>query len=96
VDSGILKILNSFGKSFPARCFFQAFIRKKQPSHSRSGRVSGVLCAKISDKIHIDSKAFGGLLARGKSAVFWQTGQYLGVFSTRTEKEGFTGFSGTG
>jgi hypothetical protein len=28
--------------------------------------------------------------------VFWQTGQYLGVFSTRTEKEGFTGFSGTG
>jgi hypothetical protein len=75
---------------------FLAFIRKKQPSYSRSGRVSQVLCAKIWDKIHIDYKAFGGLLARDKSAVFWQTGQYFGVFSTRTEKEGFTGFSGTG
>jgi hypothetical protein len=35
------------------------------------------------------------LLERGKSAVFYQTERYLGVFSTRTEKEGFTGFPGT-
>jgi hypothetical protein len=84
-----------FGESFPARCVF-GIRQKKQPSHSRSGRVSGVLCAKIRDKIHIDSKAFGMLLERSKSAVFWLTGQYSGVFSTRTEKEGFTGFYGIG
>jgi hypothetical protein len=84
-----------FGESFPARCVF-GIRQKKQPSHSRSGRVSGVLCAKIRDKIHIDSEAFGMLLERSKSAVFYQTERYLGVFSTRTEKEGFTGFSGIG
>ena len=82
-----------FGESFPSRCVF-GIRQKKQPSHSRSGRVSGVLCAKIRDKINIDSKAFGRLLARGKSAVFCQTERYSGVFSTRTEKNGFTGFSG--
>ena len=70
---------------------FLAF-KKKQPSYQCSGRVSRVLCAKSGDKIHIDSKALGGLLERGKYAVFWQTGRYLSVFSTRTEKEGFTGF----
>jgi hypothetical protein len=31
---------------------------------------------------------------RWKSAVFWQTGRELGVFSTRTEIKGFTAFSG--
>jgi hypothetical protein len=30
---------------------------------------------------------------RCKSAVFWKTERYLGVFSTGTEKEGFTGVS---
>ena len=55
-------------ESFPAVAFL-AFV-KKQTSHSRSGRVSGVLCAKIRDKIHPDSRGFGRLLERGKSAVF--------------------------
>ena len=82
-----------FGESFPAGCVF-GIRQKKQPSHSRSCRVSGVLCAKIRDNIHRDFKAFGMLWERGKSAVFYQTERYLGVFSTRTEKEGFTGFSG--
>jgi hypothetical protein len=82
-------------RRFPLVAFF-AFARKKQPSYSRSGRVSQVLCAKIGDKIHLDSKAFGRLLERCKSAVFYQTGRYFGVFSTRTETDGFAGFSGTG
>jgi hypothetical protein len=37
----------------------------------------------------------GGSWERCKSAVFWQTDQYLTVFSTRTEKEGNTGFPGS-
>jgi len=84
-----------FGESFPTRCVF-GIRQKKQTWHSRSGRVSGVLCAKIRDKIHRDSKAFGMLLERSKSAVFYQTERYPGLFFTRTEKEGFTGFSGIG
>jgi hypothetical protein len=75
---------------------FHAFVRKKQPSYSRSGRVSQVLCAKIGGKIHLDLRAFGRLLERCKSAVFLKTGRYFGVFSTRTEKEGFAGFCGIG
>jgi len=39
-------------------------------------------------------KAIKGHLARGKSAVFWQTGQGLPVFSTGNEKKGITVFSG--
>jgi hypothetical protein len=79
------------GSRFPLVAFF-CIRQKKQPPYSRSGRVSGVLYAKIRDKIHRDSKAFGMLLERGKSAVFWQTGQYSGVFSTRIETDGFAGF----
>jgi hypothetical protein len=41
-------------------------------------------------------KAINGHLARGKPAVFWQTGQYVGVFSTGTQKKGYAGFSGIG
>jgi len=41
-------------------------------------------------------KAINGHLARGKSAVFWQTGQGLPVFSTGNEKKGITVFSGRG
>ena len=48
---------------------------------------------KLGGKNGLDSRAFSGLWVRCKSAVFWQTGRFLGVFSTRTEKEGFTGFS---
>jgi hypothetical protein len=48
---------------------------------------------KLGGKIQLNLRAFGGLLARCKSAVFWQSKQDLSVFSTRTEKEGFAGFS---
>ena len=70
--------------------------QKKQFSYSRSGRVSNVLWPKIWDKIHHDSKAFNGLLARCKSAVFWQSERYNVPVSTRTEKDGFAGVSETG
>jgi hypothetical protein len=49
---------------------------------------------KLRGEIHLDSKAIGGLLVRCKSAIFFQTEQLLGIFSTGTEKGGFTGFSG--
>jgi hypothetical protein len=38
----------------------------------------------------------GGLWARGIPAVFWQTGRKTGVFSTGTEMNGLSGFSGMG
>ena len=57
--------------------------------------IQGSGWGKLSGKNDPDSRAFGGLLVRSKFAVFWQTKRYLGVFSTRTEKEGFTGFSGS-
>jgi hypothetical protein len=41
-------------------------------------------------------KAINGHLARGKTAVFWQTGHYFGVFSTGTETEGCAGVSKEG
>ena len=41
-------------------------------------------------------KAIDDHQARCKSAVFWQTERLLGIFSTGTEKGGFTGLSGTG
>jgi len=52
----------------------------------------GKLCG---EKI-FDLMAFGGLLARCISPLFWQTWQYPGLFSTGTEKEDFAGFSGIG
>jgi hypothetical protein len=46
-------------------------------------------------EFHLDLRAIGGLLKRGIPAFFWQTEHYLRVFSTRAEKERFSGFSGT-
>ena len=40
--------------------------------------------------------AFSGLWEGGIPTVFWHSGLYLGVFSTRTETDVFTGFSGDG
>jgi hypothetical protein len=45
-------------------------------------------------KIHVDLKAFGGLLMGCKSAVFWQSNEILNVFFTYTETGCFTGFPG--
>ena len=50
--------------------------------------------ANISGENSIDSNTAGGLLLRCISAVFCQTKQESGVFSTGTENNGFTGFSG--
>ena len=49
---------------------------------------------KLSGKNGLDLMAFGGQWAICIPAVFWQTGRYLGVFSTGTETDGFTGFRG--
>jgi hypothetical protein len=40
--------------------------------------------------------AFGRLLTRFKSAVFWQSKRERGVFFTGTEKRELSGFSGIG
>ena len=56
--------------------------------------IQGSGWGKLSGKNDPDSRAFGGLLVRSKFALFWQTKQNLGVFSTGTEKRRFTGFSG--
>ena len=48
---------------------------------------------KLGGKNGLDSRAFSGLWVRCKSAVFWQSKREMGVFSTGTEKEGFTRFS---
>jgi hypothetical protein len=49
---------------------------------------------KLCGKIHLDLKTNGRLLMRCKSAVFWQTKHYSGLFSIVTGKERFSGFSG--
>jgi hypothetical protein len=50
---------------------------------------------KLVGKFHLDLRGIGGLLMGCKSAVFCQTEHYLGLFSTGTEKERFSGFSGS-
>lgn len=52
------------------------------------------LCIETRGKNQGCRKAINGHLARGKSAVFWQTGRGLAVFSTGNEKTGITVFSG--
>jgi len=49
---------------------------------------------KLSGKNGLDSRAFNGLWARWKSAVFWQKGLKIGLFSTGTENRRFMRFSG--
>ena len=75
--------------------FFRCTSAKKRASHSHSGRVYGPIWSKLFGRIHIDCRGIDGPWVRCKSAVFWQTDQYLTVFSTRTEKEGNTGFFGS-
>jgi len=70
--------------------------RKKRPSHSPSGRVSGVRWSKLSGEKCLDLKAFGGLLASGFPPVFWQTRRELGLFSTGNKRVHFSGFSSIG
>jgi hypothetical protein len=50
---------------------------------------------KLVGKFHLDLRGIGGLLMRCKFAVFCQKEHFLRVFSTGTEKERFSGFSGT-
>lgn len=55
--------------------------------------ISSVLIAGIiGGKKQVGLKGFTSHQVRCNSAVFWQTERYSGVFSTRTEKGGFTGF----
>jgi hypothetical protein len=75
--------------------FFAPRRRKKRASHSRSGRVPGSVWSKLFGRIHLNCRVIGSPSERYKSAAFWQTDQYLTVFSTRTEKEGNRGFPGS-
>jgi hypothetical protein len=72
----------SFGKNDPHIRVLLAF------PDDRWGKSGG--------KNSLDLKAFGGLYMGCNSAVFWQTEQLLGIFSTRTEKEHNTEISGIG
>jgi hypothetical protein len=69
-------------------------VEKNDPHIRIPAAFLGLGWDKLGGKIHLDLMAFSGLWARCKSGVFWQTERYLGVFSTRTEKGGFLGFSG--
>ena len=56
--------------------------------------IQGSGWGKLGGENSLGLRAFSGRLMRSKYAVFWQTKQNLGVFSTGTEKRRFTGFSG--
>src|SRR5208283_609984 len=71
---------------------FKTSVGKKDPQIRPFFGFSGARWVKAWVKINLDSRAFGGHWARSKYAVFWQTGQLKGVFSTRTETKQFTGF----
>ena len=78
---------------FLAKTLFFRHPQKNDPHIRIPAAFPGPGWGKLSGKNGLDSRAFGGLLVRLKFAVFWQTKRNLGVFSTGTEKEGFTGFS---
>jgi hypothetical protein len=89
----VVRKKNSGGCNF---YFFLAFVGKNDP---HIGVLAGFLRSgggKVWGKSNLDLKAFDGHWARGKSAVFWHLGRLLGVFSTRNETGGFTGFSDIG
>jgi hypothetical protein len=71
------------------------FVGKNDPHIGVLAAFPGSGWDKLSGKNGLDSRAFSGLWARCKSAVFWQSKREMGVFSTGTEKEGFTWFSKT-
>jgi len=78
-----------------ARCPIQYFFTSLEKIDLHIGVLAGFRGFKrviVSGKNSIDCRAIGRHLARCKSALFWQTERKLSVFSTRTEKEGFTGF----
>jgi hypothetical protein len=56
---------------------------------------SGSGWGKLSGQNSLDLTAFGGLLERCKSALFWKTERLLQAFYTGTEKKGFMELSGT-
>ena len=67
----------------------------KPGQYNQAIRVSDTVIRQEPKNRH-DLRAFGGLLNRCKSAVFHKTERESTVFSTETEKDGFTGFFGIG
>ena len=65
---------------------------EKRASYWYSGRVCRYLMGKLCGKKLIDLKCCTRRQVRCKPAVFWLTWLKFGVFSTRTETGGFTGF----
>ena len=73
------------------------FTPEKKIFNSRVSRPDpGTGWVKAGVRIYLDSKTLGGLWLTSKSGEFWQIMPKLGFFSTRTEKDDFTGVSGTG
>jgi hypothetical protein len=73
------------------------FLDRLQKNDPHIGVLAGFLRSgwgKLSGKIHLDLKGFIAHYVRCKSAVFWQIGRDLSVFSTGTEKEHNTEISG--
>jgi hypothetical protein len=69
-------------------------VEKKEPHSGVLAGFWGSGWGKSGSYIHLDLNGLTSHKARCKSAVFWQTERLLGIFSTGTEKGGFTGFSG--
>ena len=73
--------------------FFKISPEKNKPHIRVLAVFPGPVWSKLGGKIHLDLRAISGLWERCKSAVFWQTGRKIGLFSIRTEKRRFAGFS---
>ena len=75
---------------------FETSVRENDLHNRVPVAFPGPVWGKIGGKNRDDIRAFGGVYTRYDSAVFWQTGQLWGIFSTRMGKNGFTGFPGIG
>jgi len=67
---------------------------ENEPHISVLAAFLGVGWDKIGSKKKLCYKVIEGHFLTSKSAVFWQTKRYFGLFSTRTEKGNILGFSG--
>jgi hypothetical protein len=70
--------------------------RKKDPHIRVISAFSGAGWVNAQARINLDFRAFGGHSLTSKAGDFRQTGRNWGLFSMRTQTDGFTGFSGRG
>ena len=77
----------------PCSTFFDLSLVKNDPHIGVLAGFPGYGWGKLSGEIHLNLKGLTSHFVRCKLAVFCQTESLFGIFSTGTEKGGFTGFS---